>query len=1195
MRVKSAWACAGAAALAIALFWGFNGPAASQDTPEDGSDVSTQPSSSLDQGRPFDRHAQQQFLSTLTGGQHGEVVELRSRFAIVDPACPLPGSDNEVFYLKLRNPMDAGFARHLMDAGAAFVGYAYPNAHFVRIRDAAARETVGGLLRGSDNVAGTLLRHEMDSASPALWEAMGDALPERAEYRLLFWGDVASKQAAEWLNEHDIALLKDPRDPQLDLDLDIVRFVDVALAPQQVQVALNCPWIEQVDFKPVLAARNANSTALARAAPADIGPATSYNLTGQGLVVGVWDGGTARPTHVAFQGASSPSPFAPYFPSLSGRVLVAPVIAGKSPSWGLPDNSGISDHPCHVTGTVVSDGTGNAAARGYATEAFAVSMGWGSMEAERQAIHHYLRIVADNHSYGNAGGGTGGYDASAQASDIDTRDILLNMCKSAGNSGPNDNTLTDDSCMKNALVIGASDDAGVIASFSSRGPADDGRLLPHFMANGVNLTSTLPNSDTSFGGPGWSGTSMSSPSTCGGVTLLAELWQREMGRQFMAPDVTRAILAATALDRGNAGPDYRYGWGQIDIKRAADLILAHKNNQNRHIVRGQVRQSAVVEYPLTVTSSAQPLRVVLSWLDIYASTGAGTKLVNDLDLELVEPNGTTVHLPWRGLTSSGSQTTNFTRGVNRRDNLEVAEVSNPVIGSWKVRVRGFNIPALPQPTVLNNVVGFVLASERPILHSQEFIADPLNTGAPVNIPDNNATGVSRTFNFTSAGTVTGVRVYLDVRHPRRGDINVFLVAPDNTTVQLESSDTSTRRDVIGVFPDTRQYDDDVTAVLGKNVAGTWTVRVNDVNAGPTSTSIEILPGVIRYLAVEIDSNAGGGGGNNVPVADAGPNQTVNEGTPVTLDGGSSFDVDGDPLTFSWAQIGGPAAVLSGANTAVANFTAPLVGSNQMCTFQLTVDDGNGGVSTDTVAITVLDVPAPNTPPIADAGVDFSVTSGLSASLNGTASFDPDGDPLTYAWTQLAGTTVTLVNSSSATAGFLAPNVAVPELVTIELVVDDGRGGSASDTVNVTINPVVVNNPPVANAGADVQVKYNDPVTLDAGASSDPDGDPLTFLWTQIGGVTQIVLTNPTQATPSFTAPTVDDVLVFQVLVDDGRGEQSVDSVTVTVTANGGSSGGGSDKKGEEGCSTGDHDSIFWIAVVLLVLCTLALRRRRTAR
>src|SRR5690606_26549693 len=135
-----------------------------------------------------------------------------------------------------------------------------------------------------------------------------------------------------------------------------------------------------------------------------------------------------------------------------------------------------------------------------------------------------------------------------------------------------------------------------------------------------------------------------------------------------------------------------------------------------------------------------------------------------------------------------------------------------------------------------------------------------------------------------------------------------------------------RRDVIGVFPDTRQYDDDVTAVLGKNVAGTWTVRVNDVNAGPTSTSIEILPGVIRYMAVEIDSNAGGGGGNNIPVADAGPNQTVNEGSPVTLDGSSSFDVDGAPLSFTWAQIGGPAAVLSGANTAVANFTAPLVGS-----------------------------------------------------------------------------------------------------------------------------------------------------------------------------------------------------------------------------------------------------------------------------
>jgi hypothetical protein len=633
----------------------------------------------------------------------------------------------------------------------------------------------------------------------------------------------------------------------------------------------------------------------------------------------------------------------------------------------------------------------------------------------------------------------------------------------------------------------------------------------------------------------------------------------------------------------------------LDITRAADLILAQKNNQRRHIVRGQIRQGAVLEYPLTVTSNETPLKVALSWLDIYSSTGSGTKLINDLDMELVEPNGTTTHAPWSGLTSSGTQTHQFVQtGPNRRDNMEVCEVSNPAIGTWKVRVRGFNIPALPQPTVLNNVVGFVLASERPILHTQELREDPLNAGAPVNIPDNNATGVSRTFAFTNAGTVSAIRVYLDIRHPRRGDVNVFLVAPDNTTVQLETSDTSTRRDLIGVYPDTRQYDDDVTALLGKTVAGTWTVRVNDISSGPSGASI--LPGVIRYLAVEIDAN-NGGSTNNPPVADAGLPQTVNEGAPVTLDGSASFDLDADPLSFAWSQTAGPTATLVGANTQMPTFTAPLVGSNQVCTFRLTVDDGNGGVSTDTVSVTVMDNGAPNNPPTADAGVDFAVTSGQVANLDATASFDPDGDPLGFTWAQLAGPTVTLAGGATAIPSFTAPVVVTPTLITMQVTVDDSRGGLASDTVTVTVNPAVVNNPPNANAGADRNVKYGAVVTLDAGGSSDPDGNTLTYLWTQIGGATQISLNSATTAAPDFTAPTVDDVLVFQVLVDDGNGEQDVDSVTVTVTPNGGQSGGkdGGSNDGEKGCAVGDHPYDRVLVLILLMAGALTIRRVKRAR
>jgi subtilisin-like proprotein convertase family protein len=498
---------------------------------------------------------------------------------------------------------------------------------------------------------------------------------------------------------------------------------------------------------------------------------------------------------------------------------------------------------------------------------------------------------------------------------------------------------------------------------------------------------------------------------------------------------------------------------------------------------------------------------------------------------------------------------------------------------------------MPQATVLNDATGFVLACERPILHGKEFVEDPLNGGSPVNIPDNNATGVSRTFTFTGAGTVSGIRVFADIRHPRRGDINVFLIAPDNTTITLEGSDTSTRRDIIAVFPDTRQYNDDVVAMIGKNVAGTWTVRVNDISAGPTSTQNNILPGQILYLAVEIDANTGTST-NQSPVANAGPNQSVTEGSPVVLDGTSSFDPDADPISYTWSQAGGPPVTLVGANTATPAFTAPLVGSNQVCSFQLTVDDGNGGIGTDFVSVTVLDVVAPNNAPTADAGVDFSVESGDTANLDATASADPDGDPLSFSWTQLSGPGVTLAASGTATPSFTAPTVVASTMITMQVTVDDGRGGQHADTVTVTVEPP--NNPPVADAGTDVNAVRNAVVTLFGGGSSDPDGDPLTYLWTQVAGTNQVTLNNSTTATPDFIAPATDDVLILQLLVDDGRGAQSVDTVTVTVTSNGGSTTGKkSSKNSEEGCSTGDQGSYLWLAVLALCGGWLLWRRRQS--
>jgi len=103
------------------------------------------------------------------------------------------------------------------------------------------------------------------------------------------------------------------------------------------------------------------------------------------------------------------------------------------------------------------------------------------------------------------------------------------------------------------------------------------------------------------------------------------------------------------------------------------------------------------------------------------------------------------------------------------------------------------------------------------------------------------------------------------------------------------------------------------------------------------------------------SEIGGGGGNQAPIANAGPDQTVNEGTFVNLNGTGSSDPDiGDTLTFSWTQTGGPAVTFNPASP-TPTFTAPQVNANTVLTFELVVNDGTVDSAPDTVNITVVDV------------------------------------------------------------------------------------------------------------------------------------------------------------------------------------------------------------------------------------------------
>ncbi len=263
-------------------------------------------------------------------------------------------------------------------------------------------------------------------------------------------------------------------------------------------------------------------------------------------------------------------------------------------------------------------------------------------------------------------------------------------------------------------------------------------------------------------------------------------------------------------------------------------------------------------------------------------------------------------------------------------------------------------------------------------------------------------------------------------------------------------------------------------------------------------------------------------GGMPPTADAGPDQFVQvpDGSmaEVMLDGSGSSDPDGDPLTYTWT---GPFP--EGGGT-VLGVTAMVTLPPGVHTVTLSVDDGNGGMGSDTVDITVNQIP------VANAGLDQLVTVApgdtAMVTLDGSGSSDPDGDPLTYAWTNSFGNVMGVMPTVTLAAG----------VHVITLTVDDGKGGSDADTVEITVNqaPVAVAGP---NQVTEVPPGKTAAVTLGGAGSFDPDGDALTFTWTNSFGTAMGVM-------PIVLLPA--GVHVVMLTVDDGKGGMDTDTVTITV-------------------------------------------------
>jgi WD40 repeat protein len=276
-----------------------------------------------------------------------------------------------------------------------------------------------------------------------------------------------------------------------------------------------------------------------------------------------------------------------------------------------------------------------------------------------------------------------------------------------------------------------------------------------------------------------------------------------------------------------------------------------------------------------------------------------------------------------------------------------------------------------------------------------------------------------------------------------------------------------------------------------------------------------------------------------PIADAGPDQSVRVGTLVSLDGARSSDIDGDRLQYLWKLSTAPpgsAATVTNADSVNPSLYIDRPGNYLMA---LTVSDGKRSSLPDTVAISTE-----NSPPVANAGINQSISLGTTVTLDGSRSFDVDGNLLVFRWSLLArpvGSSAVLDGANNVRPSFVAD---FPGTYVAQLIVNDGLDDSAPSSVTLTTG----NAAPIANAGPAQTVPVSSLVTLDGSASRDPEGAMLSLAWSLIGKPvgSGAILSGKNGVHPTFSTDLAGSYIA-QLIVYDGALASPPATVTVSTT------------------------------------------------
>ncbi len=294
-----------------------------------------------------------------------------------------------------------------------------------------------------------------------------------------------------------------------------------------------------------------------------------------------------------------------------------------------------------------------------------------------------------------------GYDIDAEDADhlINLKKSLMSV-HSAGNSGGGScggvpqgfYTITGGyKAGKNVMAIGNVDNSDVLEPSSSKGPSEDGRIKPEIVAVGTDVYSTQPDNTYAT----LTGTSMACPGVSG---TLASLWQayRETHAGIDPYSaLIKALVMNTADDLGNPGPDFKYGFGRINARRAFRAM-----NNNQYFI-DSMNNGGAKDFFINIPPNTRQLKIMLYWNDFEGNPASSTALVNDLALSVQEPSGNVID-PWVLDNSPSVAALNApaVRGVDNLNNVEQVTLDSVISGPCIISVNAVDVPLGPQKYVL---------------------------------------------------------------------------------------------------------------------------------------------------------------------------------------------------------------------------------------------------------------------------------------------------------------------------------------------------------------------------------------------------------------------------------------------------------------------------------------------------------------